>query len=206
MKPIFLSVSPCCAASFLSKRLNINAATVNLAIWDTAGQERFHALGPIYYRDADGSCPSLTAFLFSWHFFPNVACHTHTRRLPQPRIHICTIALWLPLPARCAFGVRHYRLRKFREGQELGQGVAKNGAYSLTPKQHRLRRILTCCCRLATTLLLRSQATRVILKRTVRSRLLQLKSMLAAWGQCIFQRAPRPTKAPMTFFWTSASG
>jgi Ras-related protein Rab-21 len=42
------------AASFLSKRLNINAATVNLAIWDTAGQERFHALGPIYYRDADG--------------------------------------------------------------------------------------------------------------------------------------------------------
>jgi len=55
MKPIFLSVSPCCAASFLSKRLNINAATVNLAIWDTAGQERFHALGPIYYRDADGN-------------------------------------------------------------------------------------------------------------------------------------------------------
>ena len=24
-------------------------------IWDTAGQERFHALGPIYYRDADGA-------------------------------------------------------------------------------------------------------------------------------------------------------
>ena len=23
---------------------------------DTAGQERFHALGPIYYRDADGAC------------------------------------------------------------------------------------------------------------------------------------------------------
>ena len=25
---------------------------VQLSIWDTAGQERFHALGPIYYRDA----------------------------------------------------------------------------------------------------------------------------------------------------------
>jgi Ras-related protein Rab-21 len=24
-------------------------------IWDTAGQERFHALGPIYYRDAQGA-------------------------------------------------------------------------------------------------------------------------------------------------------
>lgn len=42
-------------ASFLSKRLTINETTVNLAIWDTAGQERFHALGPIYYRDADGA-------------------------------------------------------------------------------------------------------------------------------------------------------
>mmetsp|Transcript_884 Transcript_884/g.2394 ORF Transcript_884/g.2394 Transcript_884/m.2394 type:complete len:150 (-) Transcript_884:132-581(-) len=26
-----------------------------LSIWDTAGQERFHALGPIYYRDANGA-------------------------------------------------------------------------------------------------------------------------------------------------------
>ncbi|GBG30765.1 Ras-related protein Rab-21 [Hondaea fermentalgiana] len=28
---------------------------VQLSIWDTAGQERFHALGPIYYRDADAA-------------------------------------------------------------------------------------------------------------------------------------------------------
>ena len=31
------------------------AQPVVLNIWDTAGQERFHALGPIYYRDADGA-------------------------------------------------------------------------------------------------------------------------------------------------------
>jgi len=42
-------------ASFLSKRLTIAGQRVNLAIWDTAGQERFHALGPIYYRDANGA-------------------------------------------------------------------------------------------------------------------------------------------------------
>lgn len=42
-------------ASFLRKRLPIGNQMVNLAIWDTAGQERFHALGPIYYRDADGA-------------------------------------------------------------------------------------------------------------------------------------------------------
>merc|ERR1712137_283970 len=42
-------------ASFLRKALNISAQRVNLAIWDTAGQERFHALGPIYYRDANGA-------------------------------------------------------------------------------------------------------------------------------------------------------
>ncbi|EAN77581.1 ras-related protein Rab21, putative [Trypanosoma equiperdum] len=29
--------------------------TVNLNVWDTAGQERFHALGPIYYRNANGA-------------------------------------------------------------------------------------------------------------------------------------------------------
>ncbi len=26
-----------------------------MSIWDTAGQERFHALTPLYYRDADGA-------------------------------------------------------------------------------------------------------------------------------------------------------
>lgn len=42
-------------ASYLDKRLNIGKQSVNLMIWDTAGQERFHALGPIYYRDANGA-------------------------------------------------------------------------------------------------------------------------------------------------------
>eukprot|EP00049_Salpingoeca_infusionum_P017915 m.354948 g.354948 ORF g.354948 m.354948 type:complete len:202 (+) comp17140_c0_seq1:311-916(+) len=42
-------------ASFLKKRTNIAQRRVDLAIWDTAGQERFHALGPIYYRDANGA-------------------------------------------------------------------------------------------------------------------------------------------------------
>lgn len=41
-------------ASFLSKRLVINDERITLNVWDTAGQEKFHALGPIYYRDADG--------------------------------------------------------------------------------------------------------------------------------------------------------
>ncbi|KAJ1458858.1 ras family-domain-containing protein [Pelagophyceae sp. CCMP2097] len=42
-------------ASFLDKTLTLGDETVQLNIWDTAGQERFHALGPIYYRDADGA-------------------------------------------------------------------------------------------------------------------------------------------------------
>nr|ABD65439.1 Rab21 [Suberites domuncula] len=42
-------------ASFLQKTLNIGPRRIQLAIWDTAGQERFHALGPIYYRDAQGA-------------------------------------------------------------------------------------------------------------------------------------------------------
>ncbi len=29
--------------------------SARISLWDTAGQERFHALGPLYYRDA-GEC------------------------------------------------------------------------------------------------------------------------------------------------------
>ena len=42
-------------ASYLDKRINVGTSTAHLSVWDTAGQERFHALGPIYYRDADAA-------------------------------------------------------------------------------------------------------------------------------------------------------
>lgn len=42
-------------ATYLEKRLNLGNKSVRLNIWDTAGQERYHALGPIYYRDANGA-------------------------------------------------------------------------------------------------------------------------------------------------------
>jgi Ras-related protein Rab-21 len=42
-------------ATYLEKRLNLGNKSVKLNIWDTAGQERYHALGPIYYRDANGA-------------------------------------------------------------------------------------------------------------------------------------------------------
>ncbi|KAF8397166.1 hypothetical protein HHK36_016073 [Tetracentron sinense] len=52
-------------ASYLTKRLVIEGVPITLAIWDTAGQERFHALGPIYYRDADvcSGCVAAAALL-----------------------------------------------------------------------------------------------------------------------------------------------
>jgi len=42
-------------ASYLDKKIVVDNKNVQLMLWDTAGQERFHALGPIYYRDADGA-------------------------------------------------------------------------------------------------------------------------------------------------------
>lgn len=42
-------------AAFLTKQISACGQQVELAIWDTAGQERFHALGPIYYRDAQAA-------------------------------------------------------------------------------------------------------------------------------------------------------
>merc|ERR1712182_187743 len=50
---------PTIQAAFLKRTVRVDAmgkyANAELNIWDTAGQERFHALGPIYYRDADAA-------------------------------------------------------------------------------------------------------------------------------------------------------
>lgn len=43
------------ANMYHKKKINIDGKVVDLSIWDTAGQERFHALGPIYYRNASGA-------------------------------------------------------------------------------------------------------------------------------------------------------
>lgn len=43
------------SAAYVEKQLQIHGTQVQLSLWDTAGQERFHALAPIYYRDADGA-------------------------------------------------------------------------------------------------------------------------------------------------------
>jgi Ras-related protein Rab-21 len=54
-------------ASYLDKKVTVgNNISVQLSVWDTAGQERFHALGPIYYRDA-GLFELHPSFLF-FHF------------------------------------------------------------------------------------------------------------------------------------------
>lgn len=43
-------------ASCLDKTVPLgNGESARVTIWDTAGQERFHALGPLYYRDADAA-------------------------------------------------------------------------------------------------------------------------------------------------------
>jgi small GTP-binding protein len=42
-------------AAFYHRRVQSFGFDSNLDIWDTAGQERFHALAPMFYRDADGA-------------------------------------------------------------------------------------------------------------------------------------------------------
>ena len=50
------SQAPTVRASYLTKTVRLESdARATLNVWDTAGQERFHALGPIYYRDADAA-------------------------------------------------------------------------------------------------------------------------------------------------------
>jgi small GTP-binding protein len=40
---------------FLTKKIQINGYTIKFEIWDTAGQERYHALTPMYYRNANAA-------------------------------------------------------------------------------------------------------------------------------------------------------
>ncbi|KAM7456451.1 hypothetical protein BLSTO_02789 [Blastocystis sp. subtype 1] len=42
-------------ASNYKKTVKVDNTSVTLNIWDTAGQEQYHALGPVYYRDADAA-------------------------------------------------------------------------------------------------------------------------------------------------------
>jgi len=43
------------ANMYSKKKLVVDGKPMNVSIWDTAGQERFHALGPLYYREARGA-------------------------------------------------------------------------------------------------------------------------------------------------------
>src|SRR5438874_1427019 len=43
------------ASMYAKTQMDVNGQFVDFAMWDTAGQEKFHALGPIYYRDAHGA-------------------------------------------------------------------------------------------------------------------------------------------------------
>ncbi|CAF3978246.1 unnamed protein product [Rotaria magnacalcarata] len=42
-------------ASFRTKKVILDGRRVELSIWDTAGQERYRALGPLYFREANGA-------------------------------------------------------------------------------------------------------------------------------------------------------
>jgi small GTP-binding protein len=43
------------ASMYAAIKIEVGGRLHDVAVWDTAGQEKFHALGPIYYRDAHGA-------------------------------------------------------------------------------------------------------------------------------------------------------
>ena len=43
------------ATMYANTKMEVGDTMADVSIWDTAGQERYHALGPIYYRDAHGA-------------------------------------------------------------------------------------------------------------------------------------------------------
>jgi Ras-related protein Rab-21 len=52
------------SASCFDKNISLGGSeSARISLWDTAGQERFHALGPLYYRDAGGCAAAATPLL-----------------------------------------------------------------------------------------------------------------------------------------------
>ncbi|KAI9483114.1 MAG: ras family-domain-containing protein [Benjaminiella poitrasii] len=49
------NTDPTIGAAFLTKNCSTGTQNIKLEIWDTAGQERFHALAPMYYRNASAA-------------------------------------------------------------------------------------------------------------------------------------------------------
>ena len=47
-----LNVQPSTQPAFSKKKVTHKGRKVTLEIWDTAGQERYHALSPLFYREA----------------------------------------------------------------------------------------------------------------------------------------------------------
>lgn len=43
------------ATMYANTKIEVDDTLADVSVWDTAGQERYHALGPIYYRDAHGA-------------------------------------------------------------------------------------------------------------------------------------------------------
>lgn len=59
------------SASCFDKSIPLGGGeSARISLWDTAGQERFHALGPLYYRDAGewlgGFFLTCNLFFFFW--------------------------------------------------------------------------------------------------------------------------------------------
>lgn len=48
-----LHTVPTTQPAFSQKKVSWKGYNLSLEIWDTAGQERFHALSPLFYRDAE---------------------------------------------------------------------------------------------------------------------------------------------------------
>jgi hypothetical protein len=125
------SQAPTIQASFLDKTVSLGDSRVNLAIWDTAGQERFHALGPIYYRDADSALlvfditdPDSFIKVKSWvkELRKMVRCHalTHTRA-GGARPRLCAL---------CAAGGRGDHSVHRREQDGFGEAPGRPAAGS----------------------------------------------------------------------------
>jgi small GTP-binding protein len=90
---------PTVQAGFYSKKITTPQGVVELNLWDTAGQEEYHAVAPIYYKNAQAAL-LVYSVVNETSFDRMVHWHQELRQILGNSVKIFVVANKIDLPSR----------------------------------------------------------------------------------------------------------
>jgi small GTP-binding protein len=86
-------------AGFYSKKVETSQGMIELNLWDTAGQEEYHAVAPIYYKNAQAAL-LVYSVVHDTSFDRMVQWHAELRQILGNSVKIFVVANKIDLPGR----------------------------------------------------------------------------------------------------------